>query len=77
MVVNVAPSATVWFGISVTTGASLTAVTVNVAGSESVSEPKSVAVNVIVSLPFQSTSSGVIVAILPPSIEILRLTSPV
>ena len=48
--------------MSVTTGASLTAVTVKVAGSEAKSRPGSVAVNVMVSEPFQSAFGIVIVA---------------
>ena len=48
--------------MSETTGASLTAVTVNVAGSESASRPGSVAVNVIVSDPLHSLPGVVIVA---------------
>ena len=57
------PSVIAWLGISATTGASLTALTVNVAGSLSARSPGSVAVNVIVSAPFQSASGVVIVAI--------------
>ena len=62
ILVNEAPSATVWFGISLNTGASLSGVTVNVAPSELLSKLGSVAVNVINSLPFQLMSGIVIVA---------------
>jgi len=63
IVVNDDPSAIVWLGISATTGASLTADTVNVAGSLSVRGP-SLAVKVIVSLPDQLILGIEIVAIL-------------
>ena len=59
---KVAPSSTVWLGMSETTGGSFKLLTVNVAGSESVSKSRSVAVKVIVSLPFQLISGIVIVA---------------
>ena len=49
-------------GYSVTTGGSLTFVTVNVAGSSSHNPPGSVALNVIVSEPYQSALGIVIVA---------------
>ncbi len=50
----------------------MTAVTVNVAGSESLDEPGSVAVKVIVSAPFQSAFGIVIVAIRLPSMLTVR-----
>ncbi len=62
MVVKREPSLMVWLGMSETTGASLTLVTVKVAGSLSDNRPGSVAVNVIVSEPNQSAFGIVIVA---------------
>jgi len=62
--VNVDPSAIVWPGILPTTGASLSGVTVNVARSLSDFPPGSVAVNVMVSEPFQSAFGTLIVATL-------------
>jgi len=57
-------------------GASLTAVTVKVAGSLSERNPGSVAVKVIVSLPFQSALGAVIVATRLTSILTVRSTLP-
>ena len=62
MVANNDHSLIVWPGMSDTTGALLTAVTVNTAGSLSDSNPGSVAVNTIVSLPFQLGPGTVTVA---------------
>ncbi len=56
------PVRMLWSGISPTIGASLTGVTMNIAGSESLKGPGSVAVNVIVSLLFHSGLITVIVA---------------
>ena len=66
----------VWPGISATTGASLTGVIVNVAGSEVDEQPGSVAVNVIVSEPFQSAFGAVIVATRFASIDTVNSVLP-
>ena len=63
-------------GIPDTTGASFTAVTVNAAASESDSRPGSVAVNVIVSLPFQVGDGMAIVATRPASIVTVSSVLP-
>ena len=60
---KVDPSGMVWSGMLVTFGGSFIGVTVNVALSESVRFPVSVAVNVMVSAPFQSGSGIPMVAI--------------
>jgi len=62
-------------GISSTTGGSLTGVTVNVTDSSSKAPTGSVALKVIVSLPFHSDDKGVTVAILE-TIETDKLVFP-
>ena len=74
---NVAPSGIVWSGMSVIIGLSFIGVTVNVAASEPESPSVSVAMNVIVSAPFQLIDGVVIVAIWSVSIVIISSSSPV
>jgi len=62
MVAKVDPSAIVCPGMSPTTGASFTAVTVKLAISSSYRPPVSVALKVIDSLPFQSALGRLMVA---------------
>ena len=71
---KVSPSVMVWSGISLTTGASFTALTVKVAGSSSKRLPGSVALKVIVSEPYQSASGMPMVATRVPSI--VTVSSP-
>ena len=72
-----ASSFTVWFAPLVNAGESFTAVTMKLAASESVCPPKSLAVNVIVSEPFQSALGMPIVATRLPSIVTVRSLLPV
>ena len=76
MVANKLPSDTVWLGIFETTGGSFTAVTVKVAGSLSDKPPGSVAVKVMVSLPFQLALATVMVATRAELMETLRAVFP-
>ena len=73
---KVAPSATVWFGISLTTGPSFTDVTVKVAASSSKSVPGSVARKVIVSAPFHVGDGAVMVATRLTSITTVNSALP-
>jgi len=68
-------SLTFWFPPIENVGGSLTAKTVNVALSLSDNDPGSVAVKVIVALPFQS-SSGIPMVAIPLIIDTVRLPCP-
>ena len=70
------PSVIVSSGIPLTTGGSLTPVTLNQAASESLRPPVSLAWNVIVSAPVQFTSGTVIFARRFASIATIRSVLP-
>ena len=76
IVVKVDPSDTDWSGMSDTTGALLTALTVKTARSDEFKRPGSVAVKVIVSLPFQVADGIVIVATREASILTVKDVVP-